>query len=626
MSFQQLGPYQIARKLGRGGMGVVYEGIDAQTGRKAAVKVLSAALSEEEDFRSRFEAEIETLRKLNHPNIVRLFGFGQHQGHLFYAMELVDGSSLESELRAGRRFDWREVTQIGIQTCRGLRHAHDRGVIHRDIKPGNLLVAGDGTVKLSDFGIARLFGKARLTSAGSVVGTVEYMAPEQAEGRPVDHRADLYSLGGVLYSLLAQRPPFRAQSFAEMVQKQRTAQPEPVSHYAPDVPGELEQIISGLLEKDPDKRISTATVLSRRLEAMVGALTPELDEQAEQPGERDFDLGVRGLPGGPPDADQLPPTRAMDDDLDDDVDEPPGDVQPPLSASQLPPTKPLSRVRRPDPAWHETETVEEEPAAEQEPEPDTHFTPVAAEELDRYPAENDHPALISPQTWALAIGLIAVGLGVWYLLQPPSADHLHEKIMDNTRDGTIQSLRAAEGDIAEFLTRFSDDSRAGELRDLEREIDLDRLERRFELRASGRISAGTPLLPCELAYLEAISYVRLDQERGMARLQALIDLYEHGADPFGPTGKCLELARRRLERLRAKLDQRSPGQLAMVVKRLDRADQLARTHPKTARQMRQAVVELYGDKPWAAEAVARARAALLEEPDDAVPAPKIEKR
>ncbi len=191
MDLEWLGPYQIVGTLGRGGMGTVYEGVHRETGEAAALKLLSPALAQEEGFRIRFEAEIETLRKLNHPNIVRLFGFGEQDEQLYYSMELVDGNSLEEELRRGRHFDWREVTRIGIDICRALRHAHDRGVIHRDIKPGNLLMVADGRVKLSDFGIARLFGYSRLTSPGNVLGTVEYMAPEQAEGGPIDGRADL---------------------------------------------------------------------------------------------------------------------------------------------------------------------------------------------------------------------------------------------------------------------------------------------------------------------------------------------------------------------------------------------------------------------------------------------------
>ena len=309
MEIEWLGPYQIVGKLGRGGMGTVYEGVHRETGEPAAVKLLSAALAQEEGFRIRFEAEIETLRKLNHPNIVRLFGFGEQDGHLFYAMELVDGNSLEEELRRGRRFDWREVARIGIETCRALRHAHDRGVIHRDIKPGNLLLATDGRVKLSDFGIARLFGNSRLTSAGNVVGTAEYMAPEQAEGRPVDARADLYSLGALLYALLARRPVFRGKSLPEVLHKQRFEQPEPLRKHAADVPEEFERILSQLLEKDPGRRIPNANLLGRRLEAMLHALS--VGSETMEAGAAWFMGAEHGLPPAPsrrPRRRPLPPT------------------------------------------------------------------------------------------------------------------------------------------------------------------------------------------------------------------------------------------------------------------------------------------------------------------------------
>src|SRR6185437_7230173 len=282
MQLEQLGPYKIGRTLGRGGMGTVYAGVSLESGEDAAVKVLSAAMAREEGFRERFEAEIESLRKLSHPNIVKLFGFGEQDGHLFYSMELVDGHSLEEELQAGRTFDWRETTDLAIQVCRALKHAHDRGVIHRDIKPANLLLAADGTVKLSDFGIAKLFGNSGMTADGGVLGTAEYMAPEQADGRPVTHRCDLYSLGGVMFALLARRPPFRAHSLVEMLQLQRFAEPEPVRRFAPDAPAELETIISLLLEKDPEKRIPTAMVLSRRLEAMRHGLSVHPPEPSAQ--------------------------------------------------------------------------------------------------------------------------------------------------------------------------------------------------------------------------------------------------------------------------------------------------------------------------------------------------------
>ncbi len=277
MQIEQLGPYKIGRKLGRGGMGTVFAGTLVETDEPAAIKILSISLSHDDGFRERFKAEIETLRKLNHPNIVRLYGFGEQDEILYYAMELVDGRSMEDELQNGRRFDWRTVTDYTIQICRALKHAHDRGVIHRDIKPANLLVAPDGQVKLSDFGIAKLFGASGMTAVGGVLGTAEYMAPEQTDGRSITPRTDMYSLGGVMYTLLAGRPPFKAPTLVEMLQLQRHAAPDPIRRYAPDVPEELQFILSDLLAKEPDDRIATAMVLSRRLEAMRHGLSVRID-------------------------------------------------------------------------------------------------------------------------------------------------------------------------------------------------------------------------------------------------------------------------------------------------------------------------------------------------------------
>ena len=277
MQFEQLGPYRLGKKLGQGGMGAVYAGVDEETGAAAAIKVLSPSLASEEGFRVRFEAEIESLKKLKHPQIVRLYGYGEQAGTLFYAMELVEGTSLEDELRAGRRFDWREVTKIAIKLCRALKHAHDHGVIHRDLKPANLLLTADGEIKLSDFGIARLFGNTRLTSRRRACwGRPNICRPSRPKAGGVTDRCDQYSLGGVLYALLAGRPPFRAKSLVEMLQLQRYAQPEPVTRFAPQTPAELARIIHQLLEKDPQDRFVNTLLLSRSLEAMERGLSISL--------------------------------------------------------------------------------------------------------------------------------------------------------------------------------------------------------------------------------------------------------------------------------------------------------------------------------------------------------------
>src|SRR5512145_44062 len=138
MPLDRLGPYKLEKILGRGGMGAVYVGLNDQTGERAAVKVLSGHLADDTNFRERFKQEIETLKRLLHPNIVQLQGYGEEDGHLYYVMDLVQGRSLQNELSAGRRFDWREVVRLGIAIAQALRHAHDHGIIHRDLKPGNL--------------------------------------------------------------------------------------------------------------------------------------------------------------------------------------------------------------------------------------------------------------------------------------------------------------------------------------------------------------------------------------------------------------------------------------------------------------------------------------------------------
>jgi serine/threonine protein kinase len=189
-------------------MGTVFEAVDGE-GSVVAVKTLTAQLSDDEGMRRRFEAEIEALKGLRHPGIVRLLAFGEDDGQPFFAMELVRGQSLEQLLKAGRRFGWRETASIASEVARALKVAHDRGIVHRDLKPANLLFPEqpgvDGCVRLADFGIARLFGDSGHTQAGTVVGTAEYMAPEQAAGEVVDQRADLYALGLVMFAMLTGR-------------------------------------------------------------------------------------------------------------------------------------------------------------------------------------------------------------------------------------------------------------------------------------------------------------------------------------------------------------------------------------------------------------------------------------
>ncbi|MBN2290824.1 MAG: protein kinase [Pirellulales bacterium] len=650
MQPEQLGPYRIVGRLGRGGMGTVYEGVNTETDEPAAIKVLGRELGREEDFRHRFASEIETLRRLKHPNIVRLFGFGEQDDQLFYVMELVDGVSLEEEINAGRRFEWRTVARIGVETCRALRHAHDRGVIHRDIKPANLLLASDGTTKLSDFGIARLFGSTRMTTAGSVIGTVEYMSPEQAEGRPVDYRADLYSLAGVMYALLAGRPPFVAKTLPEMLHKQRYAVPDPVNSFVKDVPEKLSNIIDKLLAKAPADRFPNAMVLGRHLESLL-SIGPAQDGvnskqgsvssngQSTDGGKKYDDIGFELKPPSSMPAGGDPSSLAVTRDI--------GDSDPSLYISGKPADESLPETRATDafgvfgsppkqvsakPHGRQAEMaagrkepenkgpIKAESSGKESPKTEAlgktitkgRFTVVSHEELDHVaPRVEERHALISAQTWVLAAALIIAGMGAWYALHPPSADALYDKIVEQTADGKTSSILKAKEDIEEFLLNHADDPRCKSLRKFEREIRLDELRKKVDLRAM--VFGDTKdLLPIERAYFEAKNIADRDPEKGMKKLQALVDLYGHNADISGHTGQCLELIHRKLDMLREEIEKNSPDHLAMINERLNRADDWFKTEPEESIAIWKGVIELYSQKPWAAEAVRRAEKALAK--------------
>lgn len=264
---ERLGPYRIERRIGAGGMGSVYLGVHETTGQQAAVKVLPASMAREDGFVQRFSREIAVLRQLSNRHIVQLYQDGEAaDGTLYYAMEYVDGVTLTTEIMTRRRIPWNEVIELSLQIAAALKAAHDAGVIHRDLKPSNLMLTSDRVLKLADFGVASLFASSRLTRTGGVVGTAEYMSPEQAKGQRTTRRSDLYSLGAVMYVLLTGRPPFTGTTVAEVLQKHQFAQFDKPSHYAPGLPRMLEELVCQLLEKDPAKRPPDALVLMKRLE------------------------------------------------------------------------------------------------------------------------------------------------------------------------------------------------------------------------------------------------------------------------------------------------------------------------------------------------------------------------
>jgi serine/threonine-protein kinase len=265
----QLGPYELVREVGRGAVGVVHEA-RAPDGRTVALKVLSppAQLKPEEleSLRGRFLREARALAAVDHPNVVRVFDAGEAQGHLYLAMVFLDGENLLEALSARGALSPEEVVSVGEQLLAALDAIHHAGIIHRDVKPENLVVSGDGTVKLADFGVAWVEGEATLTRTGGVLGSPAYMSPEQILAKPVDRRSDLFSAAVTLYQLLANRLPFAGEGLVQMAHNVAYAEPAPLPS---DVPYGLARVILRGLQKSPAARYTTATEFREALRPAV---------------------------------------------------------------------------------------------------------------------------------------------------------------------------------------------------------------------------------------------------------------------------------------------------------------------------------------------------------------------
>ncbi len=271
-----IGPFEVGDRIGVGGMGIVYRAIYTKNGARVALKILSPDVSDSESLQRRFEREISILKKLQHPHIVRYYGGGKFGTQRFYAMELIEGGSVEEYLRKKKRLPWEEALEIAIQVAKALEHAHEAGVIHRDLKPANLLMSAANVIKLTDFGIARDTTATALTAAGKTVGTYAYMAPEQIRGKPpVDKKTDLYALGCVLFEMISGETPFTSENQGEMLMQHLQEEPPRITSLVPDCPMFLEELIFKLLEKDPADRVYDALALQTELEEVRTKVTEQ---------------------------------------------------------------------------------------------------------------------------------------------------------------------------------------------------------------------------------------------------------------------------------------------------------------------------------------------------------------
>jgi serine/threonine protein kinase len=245
--------YRIVEKLGEGGMGVVYKAEDTRLRRAVALKFLRPESLDDAECKARFLREAQAAASLDHPNVCTVFEIDHADGRAFLAMALVEGQSVSSKI-AERPLRIDEALDIAIQIAQGLQAAHEKGIVHRDIKPSNLIVNQHSQVKIMDFGLAQLTDRSRLTQTTSVVGTVSYMSPEQAERRATDRRSDIWALGVVLYEMVTGRPPFEGEHEMAIIYSIINEEPEPITALRVGVPAELDRIVAKAMAKDPQAR------------------------------------------------------------------------------------------------------------------------------------------------------------------------------------------------------------------------------------------------------------------------------------------------------------------------------------------------------------------------------------
>ncbi len=282
--------YRIDRRLGAGGMSTVFLASDTVLERPVAVKLLAEHLADDEIFVMRFRHEALAAARLQHPNIVQVFDSGKDEssGRHYIVMEYVDGPSCADLLREHGQLGVEDTVRIVVEACHGLDYAHRAGVVHRDVKPGNLLISNEtGAVKLADFGIAKAAEQTRVTQVGSVLGTAAYLSPEQAQGQEAGPASDIYSLGVCAYQLLTGRLPYEYSSLTELALKQQNEASEPIRRFRREVPEELDRAIGVCLSRNPSSRYSSALELAEALDAGVAGEVTQATRRLETAGAND---------------------------------------------------------------------------------------------------------------------------------------------------------------------------------------------------------------------------------------------------------------------------------------------------------------------------------------------------
>lgn len=607
MNPTRLGPYEILGVLGRGGMGTVYRARHFDTGELVALKALSHNYIEDEHFRQRFESEINALIKLDHPNIVRLIGYGQDEGVLFFAMELVEGKSLYHLQREFRTFDWRDVLVIARDVAAGLRHAHDRGIIHRDLKPGNLLKAANGSIKVTDFGIAKSFGQDNNTR-DNVLGTIDFMSPEQALGKPVTVRSDLYSLGVVLFTLLAGQPPFSSASMEQSLRNLTSVPPPKIRSLVPNVPAQLEQLIDELLEKRPERRTPTALALLRKLEQIEAELR-DYSEAKTAHGRPQTKAGpAPPAPPAPVRPDGATPIQRQDtfrlgepqDLLNRKTGEGSRTLRPGVDETGAAGNKAVTSAPAETAVYNEAYDLEPLP---EKPQKKPDYFATVTEHQRRHQtappsAEEKHSSGFWLTLLAFALVLTAGVAGTWYALKPPSADQLYSSI----EFGSARPERLHE-QLDQFLQLYPNDSRVKRVTELKAMADALSRFKRLTIR---RNLPGSEMSQLEKDFVDVVRAAVDDPATGFSKLEAFITLNPPGPDVPRTTEELVGDAQALRNKLKADAGRKELWDRQRIQDSLRRAA----NEPDGGVAIYRSIITLYENVDWAREEVEYARRQL----------------
>jgi serine/threonine-protein kinase len=585
-------------------MGVVYEAIHEKNHERVAVKIISEELSNESRFHSRFEAEIQTLIRLKHPNIVRLIGIGEAESLPFYSMEFVEGMNLHQKLKIERRIDWQTVLDWAIQIAGALKQAHDFGIIHRDLKPANLMITQENTIKLLDFGISKLFGGDGSTQPGATVGTADFMPPEQADGTTVSPRSDLYALGAICYACLTGRAPFLGKNIPEILFNIRYGPYTPMNQLAPEVPEEFCKLIDDLLSRDPSKRPATSYLTMNRLLSLRAGLKQREAKQHE---------GKLGQPSEALDVHTSPTQTSIDvKDL------------PSIADLADSPYQDATRIEivRSDEATREHiaggSLVQRHTHSGLPTSGRTTFTEVSDQDRARVSIfEGPSPEVEKRERWGeilLILGaLVACIAGFFYFSRPVHPDRLYEPIAAALTSEDESRLLDIENQIEAFKEKYPNDLRLSQLNAAAEKIDYLKRLRFLQRRSSNRYPGQDAMVS---VLRDIVGIKDTQSEIAKSKLAAFENAY-----PL----ELLDTNEQAWARFARQLDEELDSQVESASDKT-RSSQLENHYdklmqsgtPNYERAIRlQALIQLYAKEAWALPIVTKA----TEELDKLMPSP-----